>query len=372
MVEHIAAYFGRQSRAAIISYAMALVALIGLIHFVTGYEVRVGVFYVAPVSLAAWYAGRSSGTIVAIVSGIVALVADIAAGVAFSHPAIIFWNTAAFIGFLIVLVIIVVKLRLAREALESLIQTVAHDLKSPVISVVGLVRALRGRCRNLPLDERRDRILDQIENSGQTMEKFLTELLDGLISDHTESVCEQVLMDQIVHAAVQQHHQTIEERGINVQLEIPPDVAAVWADPHRIRRVIDNILVNAIRHMGDRPDPMIKIEVRDLRGSVLTRMSDNGVGIPSEHLGKIFDRFFRVRRPGGQAGTGLGLSIAKKIIDSHGGRIWAESENGQGTTFSFTLPKSKSMPRNEPLGNPTQSNQEPERRKTLTLKKEEG
>jgi two-component system sensor histidine kinase VicK len=117
---------------------------------------------------------------------------------------------------------------------------------------------------------------------------------------------------------------------------------------------------------------MIKVEVRDLRGSVLTRISDNGVGIPSEHLGKIFDRFFRVRRPGGQAGTGLGLSIAKKIIDSHGGRIWAESENGQGTTFSFTLPKSKSMPRNEPLGNPTQSNQEPERRKTLTLKKEEG
>ena len=294
----------------------------------------------APVSLAAWYAGRSSGTIVAILSGTVALVADIAGGVAFSDPAIIFWNTAAFIGFLIVLVIIVVKLRLARETLESLIQTVAHDLKSPVICVVGLVRALRTRCRNLPLDERRDRILDEIESSGQTMEKFLNELLDGLVSDHIEPVLDQVLMDQIVRASVQQHHQTIEERGIKVQLEIPPDVVAVWADPHRIRRVIDNILVNTIRHMGDRPDPMIKVEVRDLRGSVLTRISDNGVGIPSEHLGKIFDRFFRVLRPGGQAGTGLGLSIAKKIIDSHGGRIWAESEKGQDTTFSFTLPKS--------------------------------
>ena len=339
IVAKIPAYLDKQSRISIVSWAMALVALIGLLDFATGYEVRVGIFYVAPVFLAAWYAGRSSGTIVAIASGVVVLVTDIAGGLTFSHPAIIFWNTGAFIGFLMVLVIIVVKLRLARENLESLIQTVAHDLKSPVITVVGLVRALRGRCRNLHFDERRDRILDQLESSGQTMEKFLNELLDGLVSDHIEPVRDQVLMDQIVRASLQQHHQTIEERGINVQLEMPPDVAAVWADPHRIRRVIDNILVNAIRHMGDRPDPIIKVEVRDLRGSVLTRISDNGVGIPSEHLGKIFDRFFRVLRPGAQAGTGLGLSIAKKIIDSHGGRIWAESENGQGTTFSFTLPK---------------------------------
>jgi two-component system, NtrC family, sensor histidine kinase KinB len=340
MVEHIVAYLGRQSRAAIMSYAMALVALIGSVDFVTGYEVRVGVFYVAPISLAAWYAGRSSGTIVAIVSGIVSLVADTAGGIAFSHPAIAFWNTAAFIGFLIVLVMIVAKLKLAHETLESLIQTVAHDLKSPAICVVGLVRALRGRCSSLPFDDRRDRLLDHLESSGETMEKFLRELLDGLVSGRIEPVREQVIMDQIIHAAVQQHHQTIEERGINVQLEIPPDLSAVWADPHRIRQVIDNILVNAIRHMGERPDPMIKVEVRDDRGSVLTSISDNGVGIPPEHLGKIFDRFFRVLRPGGQSGTGLGLFIAKKIIDSHGGQIWAESEKGRGTTFSFTLPKS--------------------------------
>lgn len=97
--------------------------------------------------------------------------------------------------------------------------------------------------------------------------------------------------------------------------------------------------MNAIRHMGDRHDLMIKIEVRGHRGAILTRISDNGIGIPAQHLGKIFDRFFRVPRPRGQAGTGLGLSIAKKIIDSHGGQIWAESELSRGTTFSFTLPK---------------------------------
>jgi len=225
--------------------------------------------------------------------------------------------------------------------LESLIQMVAHDLKSPVISLVGLVRALRGHCRNMPSDEKRDEILDQLTKNGETMENFLQELLDGLVPEHSEPVRGQVLMDRTVHESVHQHHQTIEERGIDIQLQIAPGLPTVWGDPHRIRQVIDNILINAIRHMGDRPDPMIVIEIREHHESVLTQVSDNGIGIPQEYLGKIFDRFFRVPRAGGQAGTGLGLSIAKKIIESHGGRIWAESEEGRGTTFSFTLPKFK-------------------------------
>ncbi len=342
MVGRIAARLGQLSRAAILSSALVLVALIGLLDFITGYESRVGVFYVAPVSLAAWYAGRSYGIITAIVGGIVSLAADTAAGIIFSHPAIILWNTAAFMGFLMVLAIILVRLRLAYEALESLIQTVAHDLKSPAITVVGLVRALRERCRNLPHDERRDLILDQLETSGERMERFLKELLDGLASEHVTPQMEQVHMDQLVHASVQQHHQTIEEQGINIELEIASDLGPIRADPHRIRQVVDNILLNAVRHMGKGPDPIIKIRVRDDGGSVITTISDNGVGIPAEHVGKIFDRFFRVPRPDCKAGTGLGLSIAKKIIDSHGGKIWAESEEGRGATFSFTLPQSES------------------------------
>ncbi|MFC1835686.1 sensor histidine kinase [Thermodesulfobacteriota bacterium] len=341
MVGRISAHLGEQSRGSIMAFAMLLVALLGLLDFISGYESRVGLFYVAPVSLAAWYAGRSFGTIVAIAGGVVSLVANTAAGLIYSHPAITVWNTAAFIGFLIVVVMILIRLRLAHENLESLIQTVAHDLKSPVIAVVGLVRALRGRCSNLPLDERRNSILDQLESSGERMERFLKDLLEDLASDHMSHVPEQVRLDQIVHASIRQHHQTIEEGGIKVEFEIASNLDSVRADPHRIRQVVDNILVNAIRHMGDRPDPMINVSVRNQPGAVLIVISDNGIGIPAEHLGKIFDRFFRVPRPSGQAGTGLGLSIAKKIVDSHGGRIWAESENGRGTTFAFTLPKSK-------------------------------
>jgi len=225
--------------------------------------------------------------------------------------------------------------------LESLIQMVAHDLKSPVISIVGLVRGLRGHCRSLPPDEKRDQILDQLTRAGETMEKFLKELLDGLVAEHSEPVRDRVLVDQAVQESVRQLHQTIQERGIDIQLEIAADLFPIWGDQHRIRQVIDNILANAVRHMGDGPDPTIKIEVLNHHESVLTRISDNGVGIPPEFLGKIFDRFFRVPRFDGKTGTGLGLSIAKKIVESHGGQIWVESEEGRGTTFSFTLPRSE-------------------------------
>jgi len=227
------------------------------------------------------------------------------------------------------------------EDLESLIQMVAHDLKSPVISIVGLVRGLRGRCRDLPPDEKRVQILDELTKAGETMEKFLKDLLDGLVSEHSEPARDQVIMDRTVSESVHQHRQLLEERGIDVQLDIAPDLSSIWGDQHRIRQVIDNILINAVRHMGERPDPMINIEVKDHQESIMIRISDNGIGIPAEYLGRIFDRFFRVPRSSSQAGTGLGLSIAKKIVESHGGRIWVESEQGRGTTFSFTLPKTK-------------------------------
>jgi len=117
------------------------------------------------------------------------------------------------------------------------------------------------------------------------------------------------------------------------------DVSPVYADERRVRQVIDNILGNAIRHMGERLEPSIRIQVSENDGFVLTRISDNGIGIPEEYRHRIFDRFFRVPKPQPSGGTGLGLAIARKIIEKHGGRIWVESEEGQGATFLFTLPK---------------------------------
>ena len=91
--------------------------------------------------------------------------------------------------------------------------------------------------------------------------------------------------------------------------------------------------------MGEKSDPIIRIHIVEQSGGlVLTRISDNGIGIPEQYRERIFDRFFRVPHEDASRGTGLGLAIAKQIIQSHGGSIWVESEEGHGATFSFTLP----------------------------------
>lgn len=228
------------------------------------------------------------------------------------------------------------------EELESLVQMVAHDLKSPVITVVGLVRLLRHRLAKLSPDSRIEQIFGQIVTSAESMENFLKDLLDGLAASYGEPQMCSFRMEEAIEEIVLQHRHTIGERGIRLMVNVAGDLPPVLADRHRIFRVLDNLLANAIKHMGEREDAQIRIAVTEYEGFVFTSVADNGVGIPREYHAKIFDRFFRV--PGsdaGKGGTGLGLFIVRKIVESHRGRVWVESEVGKGATFIFTLPKSQ-------------------------------
>jgi PAS domain S-box-containing protein len=233
-----------------------------------------------------------------------------------------------------------IEARQRNEELESLIQMVAHDLKSPVITIGGLVRLLKGSMAKMSGDDRKEQILNQLSLTSESVERFLRDLLDGLVSEHTEPERAELRLDEVVNEVVRQHRQMIDEKGINLDVEISP-APMVLGDRHRIRQVLDNLVINAVRHMGNNNHPMIRIQVLSDQDHVVTKVSDNGVGIPAQYLDKIFDRFFRGSKSGVQGGTGLGLSIAKKIIESHGGRIWVESEDGKGATFVFVLPKSK-------------------------------
>jgi two-component system sensor kinase FixL len=232
-----------------------------------------------------------------------------------------------------------VEARQRNEELESLIQMVAHDLKSPVVTIVGLVRLLKGSMAKMALGDRSEQILNQLSATSEGVERFLKDLLDGLVSEHTKPEQEEVRLDEVVNEVIHQHQQLIDQRKIYIDLDITSAMPVV-GDRHRIRQVVDNLVRNAVKHMGETTHPVIRIEVRSDQDYVVTKVSDNGVGIPAQFLDKIFDRFFRVSKSGIQGGTGLGLSIARKIVESHGGRIWVESEEGKGATFVFELPKS--------------------------------
>jgi signal transduction histidine kinase len=225
------------------------------------------------------------------------------------------------------------------EQLESLIEMVAHDLKSPVIAIQGFVVMLRKRCGNMPPDPKLDEILKHLSAASCSLQNFLSDLSQLLAADGIELELEEVCLTEAIEEVVGQQLQALEEKRMTVNLDFADYRPTVLADKRRIMQVLDNLIVNAISHMGRPARPRVDVRLRDSRRFVITSVCDNGVGIPPEYHDQVFKRFFRV--PGGCAktGTGLGLSIAKTIVETHSGRIWLESDAGKGATFSFTLPK---------------------------------
>jgi|GEM_PF-691371 len=225
------------------------------------------------------------------------------------------------------------------EQLESLIEMVTHDLKSPVVAIHGFVRMLRKRCDNMPPDSKRDEILKHLTVASRSLQNFLSDLSQLLAADKIELELEEVCLPEAIEEVVRLQLQSLEEKRIKVNLDFADYRPAVRADRRRIMQVLDNLIINAMSHMGEPPNPRIEVRLRDGRQCVITSVADNGVGIPPEYHDKVFKRFFRVPGTCAKTGTGLGLSIAKKIIETHSGRIWLESDCGRGATFSFSLPK---------------------------------
>ena len=225
------------------------------------------------------------------------------------------------------------------EQLESLIEMVAHDLKSPVVAIHGFVHMLRRRFGNMKPDPKLNEILRHLAVASRSLQNFLSDLSQLLAADGIEPELEEVCLTEAIEEVVGRQRQALEEKRITVNLDFADYRPAVLADKRRIVRVVDNLIINAMSHMGEPPNPRIDVCLRDARQFAITSVTDNGVGIPPEYHNDVFKRFFRAPGRGPKTGTGLGLSIAKTIIESHGGRIWLESDAGKGTTFSFTLPK---------------------------------
>lgn len=125
------------------------------------------------------------------------------------------------------------------------------------------------------------------------------------------------------------------QRQMTLACEIGPEIGEVLADRDRLRQALSNLLGNALKFSSDQG--RVVLRARRLAAETLVSVEDNGPGIPTEALPHIFDRFWRADRKS-RSGTGLGLPIAKSIVEGHGGRIWAESTVGRGSTFYFTLP----------------------------------
>ncbi|MEA3351930.1 MAG: HAMP domain-containing sensor histidine kinase, partial [Chloroflexota bacterium] len=222
------------------------------------------------------------------------------------------------------------------EQRRQMTADIAHDLRSPLTVISGYVESMRDGVLS-PSPKRLETIQDEVRHLQRLVEDLRTiSLADaGELSLNRVSVPPSALLQQI--QAAYQH--PAEKQGVNLEVEVDPDLPNINVDPDRIFQVLANLVGNAIRHTPAGGDVCVRCNQGEQRTMVIT-VADTGSGIPAEDLSRVFDRFYRVddSRHGGDGESGLGLAIAKSIIEMHGGSITAASDGREkGSTFTIKL-----------------------------------
>lgn len=227
---------------------------------------------------------------------------------------------------------------------KELISNISHDLKTPITAIKGYVEGIRDGVADTP--EKMDKYIRTIYNKATDMDKLIDELFlfSKLDSNSLNYSFAKLNLKDYFEDCVDEISLDLESKGITLAYynHVPEDTVII-ADPEQLKRVINNIIGNSVKYMsGDRPGH-IGIFIKDEPEFVQIEIQDNGKGIAKKELPHIFERCYRTdaSRNSSKGGSGLGLSIAKKIIEEHGGKIWANSVEGEGTTMSFVLRKYK-------------------------------
>lgn len=221
--------------------------------------------------------------------------------------------------------------------LDSFVYRISHDLKAPVVSFEGLISIILKETRG-KLDQKTQYYLELIQEAAKKMEHLINDLLELSRIGRVVKFMEDVESSKIVEGAISNLRTQLIDKKI--ELNIAENLPVIHCDKGRIEQVFTNLINNSIKYMGNTPKPKIEIGFQDKGGDFYEfHVTDNGIGIAREDQEKIFDIFQRGDDELQAEGTGIGLSIVKRIIESHHGRIWVDSEKGKGARFNFTLPK---------------------------------
>lgn len=222
---------------------------------------------------------------------------------------------------------------------KELVSNITHDLKTPITSIKGYVEGLVDGVADT--EEKRDRYIKTIYTKACAMDRLINELTfySGIDTNRIPYHFHKLNLTDYFNDCVEEVGLDLESKNIRLNYTnlIDPDTLVI-ADPEQMKKVIDNIIGNSIKYM-DKEKGVIDIRLTEDNDSVRVEIADNGKGIAAKDLGNIFERFYRTdaSRNSSQGGSGIGLSIVKKIIEDHGGYVWATSKEGEGTCMNFVL-----------------------------------
>jgi two-component system phosphate regulon sensor histidine kinase PhoR len=221
---------------------------------------------------------------------------------------------------------------------EHFIIAVTHELRTPLVSIKGYVDHILAKEPSLS-----EGLRAQVEIVRRNADRLL-QLTDDLLNleetetGHLDLKVQPLVLREAVAECVEEIQPLIREKGIELKLEIPGNLSKISADPLRLMEILMNILENAVKFTPSHGEITIRVEESD--STITVSITDTGIGIDPKDLERVFEPFAVIDKPGYFKGTGLGLSLAKKLVEAHGGRLWASSVGkGRGSTFYFTLPK---------------------------------
>ncbi|HKZ70176.1 MAG TPA: GAF domain-containing protein [Anaerolineales bacterium] len=222
------------------------------------------------------------------------------------------------------------------EMREDLTAMIFHDLRSPLGNVISSLTMLQ---QSLPSNDEMSQSLVGIAiRSGQHLSRLVDSLLDLKRLEGGKAVLhkEDALLANLVNEALQQVQPTAQGKGIDLRNELPAWLPVVRVDADMIRRVIINLIENAVKYTPG--SGSVTVSVKADTNEALISILDTGPGIPESERTRIFDKFARIQRIGAPKGLGLGLAFCRLAVEAHGGRIWVEPAPKQGAVFNFTLP----------------------------------
>jgi two-component system sensor histidine kinase KdpD len=229
-------------------------------------------------------------------------------------------------------------LQVAENLQNALLNSISHDLRTPLVSITGVLSALEDESTPLEKDDRRS-LVSTAREEADRLNRLVGNLLDMTRLESGALHLKRELSDiqDLVGAVLGETEKRLGKR--EVKIDIPDDLPLVPMDFVLIVHSLVNLIENAIKYSPDQS--LLEIKAWEEKNEMFIAVLDQGVGIPPDDITRIFDKFYRVQRPELVTGTGLGLAISKGIVEAHGGRIWAENRVSGGTVFTIALPMVK-------------------------------